>query len=125
VALDFPSPRHSTHLPRSNTLYTPFIKFTTFQTPQSAEMSQSRVGGNSNSFNNNHYSFNTVNKFGIADEKAEILEWLSPLEPRIRHDDIRAQRVEDVGDWLLRAEEYQNWVDGVPGRDPNNSVLFC
>ena len=98
-------------------------------------MSGSPVGGNGNYFNSNSFnthSFNTIvfnpvsNTSNVrADVKAEILEWLSPLEPRIRHDDIRANRVEDVGDWLLRAEEYQNWVDGVPGREPDNSVLFC
>jgi len=95
-------------------------------------MSHSHIGENSNSFNNN--SFNTfltinslcnVNSFGIADEKAEILAWLSPLEPRIRHDDIRAQRVENVGDWLLRTEEYRKWLEGIRGGDSCDSALFC
>ena len=63
--------------------------------------------------------------FGSADETTEILAWLSPLESRIRHNDIRAQRVEDVGDWLLRTKTYQNWFDGVRDGEPNNSTLFC
>ena len=93
-------------------------------------MLQSRLGENSNSFNNN--SFNTSSfknvcnvSFGRVDERAEILAWLSPLEPRTRHHDIRADRVEDVGDWLLRREEYQNWFEGIRGGELNNSVLFC
>ena len=116
-------------------------------------MSQSHVGENSNSRNNNSslnndHSFNNnsfnntislnntisinnvcnVNGSGSADERterAEVLKWLSPLEPRIRHDDISAQRVDHVGDWLLRTEEYQNWFDGISGGEPDNSVLFC
>ena len=89
------------------------------------EMSQSGVGEISNSFNNNNNCFNTVSHFGSIDERAEILAWLSPLEPRIRHDDIKAQRVEDVGDWLFQTEEYRDWLDGIHGGEPDNSALFC
>ena len=103
-------------------------------------MLQSCVGENSSSsfnnnfFNNNTDSFNntiTVNNvhyvdgFGSSGERAEILAWLSLLEPRIRHHDIKATRVERVGDWLLRTEEYQNWFDGIRGGEPDNSALFC
>ena len=106
-------------------------------------MSQSCVGesssssNNIDSFNNNCFnttnSFNTtitsdtinVNNFGSTDEKAEILAWLSPLDPWIRHHDIRALRVEYVGDWLLGTEEYRNWVDGNHGEESDNSALFC
>ena len=94
-------------------------------------MSQSCAGENNNSFNNNTNSFNIVNNFGSADEtierveRAEILAWLSPLEPQIRHSDIRAHRVKDVGDWLFQTEEYQNWFDGIWGGEPDNSALFC
>ena len=80
-----------------------------------------------NSFNNN-FSFNhvsTVSNSSTTDEKAKILEWLSPLEPWIRHGDIRAQRVEHVGDWLLRTEEYRNWFHGIRGGESRNSALFC
>ena len=94
-------------------------------------MSQSRFGessysSNSNSFNtNNYFNVHNVNNFGSTDERAEVLAWLSPLEPRIRHDDIRTRRVEHVGDWLLRTEGYRNWFDGIPGGESDNSVLFC
>ena len=94
-------------------------------------MSQSHLGENrnsfsSNSFNNNTNSFNNVChvNFG-SDEKAEILAWLSPPGPRIRHQDIRAHRVKDVGDWLLQTEEYQNWSNDIHPGEPDNSVLFC
>jgi len=94
-------------------------------------MSQSRIGENSNSFNNNTNSLNTVNintvnnYFCNADETAKILEWLSLLEPGIRHNNIRVHRVKDVGDWLFRTEEYQNWFHGIRDGEPDNSALFC
>ena len=77
---------------------------------------------NTNSFNNttNGASFNhvsDVNNGGSVDERDKILEWLSPLEPRIWHHDIRAHRVEDVRDWLLRTEGYWDWFDRVRGRE--------
>jgi len=97
-------------------------------------MLRSRVGENSNnnnSFNTN--SFNTfnypisfnVNNYGGADEREKILTWLSPPEPRERHDRISTGRVKDVGDWLLRTEEYRNWFDGIRDGEPDNSALFC
>jgi len=87
---------------------------------------------NINSFNTEH-SFNTttinnvypMNNSGGEDERDKILAWLSPLEPRIRHEDIRAQRVDLVGGWLLRTAEYQNWFDGIRREEPDSSVLFC
>ena len=98
------------------------------------EMSQSRLGESSNSFNNNNSfsnntnSFNTINNTinntASVDERDKILTWLSPLEPRIRHQDIRAHRVEHVGDWLLGTEEYQNWRDDVHSGELNKSTLF-
>jgi len=118
------------------------------------EMSQFRAGESSNSsnntnsfnnntdtFNNNTNSFNNtinntttnnntnhisnVNNYGSVDERDKILAWLSPLEPRIRHHDIRSHRVEHVGDWLLQTEEYRNWFDGIRDEESGGSALFC
>ena len=115
-------------------------------TKKKSKMSQSRIGANSNSFYNNSNSFNNinslnnsiifnnttsfknvsnVNNFGNAHEKTEIIAWLSPLEPRIRHEDIRAHHVKHVGDWLFQTEEYQNWFNGIRGGESDNSALFC
>ena len=77
----------------------------------------------SHSFSNNINSWNTtVNNFSVADDRASILSWLSPLEPRLRHQDIRDHRVENVGEWLLQTEEFRGWCAG-GGSD--NAVLFC
>jgi len=61
----------------------------------------------------------------VADDRSEILAWLSPVEPRIRHQDIRARRVDKLGGWLLRTDEYRNWFDGNRKGKPDNAVLFC
>jgi len=77
----------------------------------------------SHSFSNNINSLNTtVNNFSVADDRSSILTWLSPLEPRLRHQDIRDQRMENVGEWLLETEEFRSWCVG-SGSD--NAVLFC
>ena len=65
-----------------------------------------------------------VNSGGSGNERDKILEWLSPLEPRIWHHDIGARRVEDVRDWLLRTEGYRNWFDRVRGRELSGLGLF-
>jgi len=79
-----------------------------------------------NTFNNANptTNFDRVNSESSANKRAEILTWLSPLEPRIRHNYIRDHRVEHVGAWLLQTEEYRNWFD-VHSGDPDGSVLFC
>ena len=61
--------------------------------------------------------------FGVTDERRHILEWLSPLAPRLRHRDVRRSQVEGVGDWLLRTEEFINWNTGEDG--VVSPILFC
>ena len=64
------------------------------------------------------------NNCTVADERSQILAWLSPLEPQRRHHDIRTRRVKEVGDWLLQTEEYQNWISGTPESKADGSALF-
>jgi len=54
------------------------------------------------------------------DERAEILAWLSPLEPRIRHQDLRTRRADNVGEWLLHTDEFQSWCNGA-----RHGTLIC
>jgi len=84
-----------------------------------------------------HHSSDDINSFNITssnsirddpvlpDERSEILEWLSPLEPQIRHRDIRARRVDEVGNWLLQTEEYRNWFRSIRGGESDGAALFC
>jgi len=66
-----------------------------------------------------------VDSLCSADERAKVLAWLSPLDPRIHHHDIRAQRVKPVGEWLLQAGEYKDWYSGARLGKSDNSALFC
>lgn len=82
-------------------------------------MSQS-FSQNINSLNTNY----TVN-LTVADDRSNILAWLSPLDPKLRHQDIRDRRVESIGEWLLQTEEFRSWHDGGEGGESDNAVLFC
>ena len=78
----------------------------------------------SHSFSNNTHSFNTSVNFA-ADERSNILAWISPLNPKLRHQDVQDRRVEDVGEWLLQTAEFKSWHAGGGGGKSDNTVLFC
>jgi len=79
----------------------------------------------SHSFSHNINSFNVSNNFTVADERSDILAWLSPLDPKSRHQDIRERRVEYIGKWLLETEEFRSWCADSGGNEFDNRVLFC
>ena len=91
-------------------------------------MSQHHINSDISSVNNNSFNTFSVNNVcnysTTADERPRILAWLSPLESRMRHQDIRENRVGGVGDWLLKTEEYRNWFDN-SGSESDGSALFC
>ena len=77
---------------------------------------------NCNNVTNSHN--NTVNVSNIiADENPEIMKWLSPLDPRGRHHDVRTDRVDGVGSWLLETKEFREWRSNGGGAE--KAVLFC
>jgi len=111
-------------------------------------MSHYHINRNANSFNRNdsfntittsniiNSSNNTINNFNTRSsknqwitkppyEKAEILAWVSLLEPQIRHQEIRARRVDKVGGGLLQTQEYQNWLAGIRVGESDGLALFC
>ena len=81
----------------------------------------------SQSFSNNHNSFNIANTFNttVSDDRSEILAWLSPLEPRVRHRDIGARRVDSIGAWLLETEKFKHWNNGCTEDGCYHPTLFC
>ena len=83
-------------------------------------MSQHTI--NTSAFSNNTNSFNN---YVVADDRSQLLAWLSPLEPRIRHRDIQERRIDNVGEWLLQTEEFRTWHDGRGGSEGDKAVLFC
>ena len=75
-----------------------------------------------NNVTNSHNKSITVNNV-IADENPEVMQWLSPLDPRGRHHDVRTDRVDGVGNWLLKTKEWREWRGNEGGEDKD--VLFC
>ena len=76
-----------------------------------------------NCYNTNTYNKNIYNY--TVDDRSEILAWLSPLEPRVRHRDIGARRVNSIGTWLLETEEFKRWNDGNMEGGSYHPTLFC
>ena len=75
------------------------------------------ITDNINSFNyGNIINVNT----GTHDEDNQIREWLSPLKPHQRHQGVRAERLDGVGDWFPETSVFRNWSEGSQER-----VLFC
>jgi len=66
-------------------------------------------------------SFNSTAHY----DRSEILMWLSPLEPRARHQDIGAQRVDNIGAWLLETAEFRRWYKGSGEDECYHPTLFC
>ena len=78
--------------------------------------------GHINSFNpiNSH---NTITNITYVNERAKLLNWLSPLQPRVRHNDVRGRRQDGIGEWLLHTDEFLRWRDGKSEFD--KATLFC
>ena len=75
---------------------------------------------------NNIGSLNTTNiSITVADDRPNILAWLSPLDPRVRHQDIRDRRVDNIGEWLLKTEGFKSWYTGSERDKFDNAVFFC
>ena len=88
---------------------------------QTSHMLSASFGdGNSNCGNINGSINNT---FNMSNEDAQIMRWLSPLEPSDRHQGVRTDRLDGVGDWLLETGEFRKWRDSQGGVDV--AVLFC
>jgi len=79
-----------------------------------------RVGDGSVDCGNIINSFNTFYK---SDEDEQIMRWLSPLVPRNRHQGVRTERFDGIGDWFLETGEFREWRGSEGGAD--KAVLFC
>ena len=76
--------------------------------------------------NNNNHCFNTNNtNITVTDNRSEILTWLSPLEPKLRHDDLQTRRVRNVGDWVLQTEEFRSWKSCDGRGESQKTTIFC
>jgi len=104
-----------------------------YDIPAGHEMSRSRVddaidspitthNSNSTKFSNNGTAWGL--NIPMTAERAEILAWLSPIEPRIRHQDIRTRRADNVGEWRIQTAEFQSWCDGGRQEGYGPATLF-
>ena len=55
----------------------------------------------------------------LGKESRDIIDWLSSLDFSATQIDTFARRQEGTGEWLLGAEIFKNWLDGVVG------TLWC
>ena len=73
-------------------------------------------------------SFNTTNSYNIwnnyTNDRSQLLTWLSPLEPSLRHQDIRERRVRGVGEWLLKTKKFRRWCADSGEDESDGAVLF-
>ena len=104
-------------------------QYNTHHKPLPANMESSRtlqqntIGSGNRNCLNTIYSNNTIHNTTYTDEKRQILEWLSPLEPGIRHRDVSTRRRPGLGNWFFRNEEFIKWRDGKD--DSRKTTLFC
>ena len=80
------------------------------------------VTGNQNCFNQIH-SNNITTNITYADEMTKVLNWLSPLQPHVRHNYVRDRRQDGLGEWFLQTDEFLRWRDG--GGESSKATLFC
>ena len=69
-------------------------------------------GSSNTNFANVSNSYNHTINVGVSEESLRIQAWLSPLEPHARHQDVRNRRLDGVGDWVLRRNEFESWHKG-------------
>ena len=72
-------------------------------------------------------SYNTTNisNYTVTNDRPQLLAWLSPLDPGLRHSDIQERRVSHVGEWLMGTEEFQRWCGLYGESESDKVVLFC
>ena len=87
-------------------------------------MSEYTIHNRNNCLNNTN-SFNVWNNCTFADDRSQLLTWLSPLEPSLRHCAIRDRRVNDIGEWLIHSEEFRRWYGFGGAGEGDKAVLFC
>ena len=95
---------------------------TIFNTCTDYNLANSIQGHSNQNVGNVSNSYNTIN-MGVDEGSSRIQAWLSPLEPEIRHRAVSRGRMDGVGDWVLRRNEFETWCGSQDGSgDP---TLLC
>ncbi|KAI5814522.1 hypothetical protein BZA77DRAFT_250054, partial [Pyronema omphalodes] len=67
-----------------------------------------------------------VNQLRILDDELkEVLQWISPLDPMKRHEDLKSKRFEGTGAWFLKSPKFVTWCRGAASDEGFNPVLAC
>jgi len=87
---------------------------------------------NTNFLDHNCNCFNTYNTYcgnvsntTVINDRSEILTWLSPLKPDLRHYNIQTRRIDSVGEWLLGTEQFRSWRSGGCRDESQKATIFC
>jgi hypothetical protein len=54
-----------------------------------------------------------------AKKRVDMLNWLSSMDFKSKHDEIKSKRVKDSGKWLLETEKFLDWMK------ESSSMLYC
>lgn len=57
---------------------------------------------------------NTLQRNHDDQEYQTIIDWLSPLNFRLKQLDVLSQRREGTGEWYLESKGFTGWVEGPP-----------
>ncbi|RPA93266.1 hypothetical protein L873DRAFT_1748998 [Choiromyces venosus 120613-1] len=88
-----------------------------------ATYTRSVTMGDNNTIGSFNNTFNqTIN---MSDGDGQIMRWISPLEPQHRHQGVRNDRFDGVGDWLLEMKEFREWRTRRNDEGTDEAVLFC
>jgi len=88
-------------------------------------MSQYTINDSNHCLNTTNYTNNVWNNCTFSDDQSQLLTWLSPLAPSLRHYDIQERRVDNIGEWLTQTEEFKRWCRLDEGSRGEGAVLLC
>lgn len=54
----------------------------------------------------------------------KMLQWISPLNPQQRHQDIKSERLEGTGGWFLENPDFQKWCNS-QNEESSMSIFAC
>lgn len=60
-----------------------------------------------------------LNQWGENEQRRAIADWLTPVDYAPQQSDYIAKREKGTGEWLLKSNEYQMWLQ------QSNQILFC
>ena len=75
---------------------------------QTSHMQSVNIGDGNANCGNITGSYNTTITY--ADKSAKLLNWLSPLQPRVRHNDVRGRRDDGIGEWFCKPMSFSDGV---------------